>query len=287
MSTPVPSRSETQKGVRTPQSKPPHAEWKLIHRASDASVHSKEKLLDNGWSVPIKQSVSELSASEPGVCLATTSEARKAVKDLKSDKALAVLSPSNIDGQGSEVHVLVEDPAGRWQTRRRFLIQLGAGKVTYMDGKPKKEFTPDSLKVVLSFAKEHTEPETWQCVTTNHCESTNKWLELRAKIPFLDVGHPTRPAGATEMLQVVLFMPVASLVAALRANGTDGVFVRPFIENEQDKLLYRIAPLPVDVSLPAAIRQAAFIGDKAFGVVPYGRGFGIRVKAQDFQEILL
>ena len=161
MSTHVPSRSRKQKCVRAPQSKPQHAVngWKLIHRASDPSVHSHENMLDNGWSVPIKQSVSELSASEPGVCLATTSEARKAVKDLKSDKALAVLSPSNIDGQGSEVHVLVEDPAGRWQTRRRFLIQLGVGEVTYMDGKPKKEFTPDSLKVVLSFAKEHTEPK--------------------------------------------------------------------------------------------------------------------------------
>ena len=176
--------------------------------------------------------MSDLSASEPRVCLATTSEARKVVKELKGDKALAVLSPSNIDGQGSEVHVLVEDLAGRWQTRRRFLIQLGVGKVTYMDGKPKKEFTPDSLKVVLSFAKEHTEPETWQCVTKNLRESIRKWLELKAKIPFLDVGHPTRPAGATEMLHVVLFMPAASLVAALRASGTDGVFVRPFIEHD-------------------------------------------------------
>ena len=90
MSTPVPSRSETQKCVGTPQSKPPHAEWKLIHRASDPSVYSKEKLLDNGWSVPIKQSISELSASELGVCLATTSEARKAAKDLKSDKAYQI-----------------------------------------------------------------------------------------------------------------------------------------------------------------------------------------------------
>ena len=59
-----------------------------------------------------------------------------------------------------------------------------------------------------------------------------KCLELKAKIPFLDVRHPTRPAGATEMLQVVLFMPAASFVAALRASGTDGVFVRPFIEHD-------------------------------------------------------
>ena len=78
------------------------------------------------------------------------------------------------------------------------------------------------------------------------------------------------------MLQVVVFMADTSLISALRASGTDGVFVRPFIKNEQDKMLYRVAPLPVDVSLPTAIRQAACIGGKAFGVVPYSQGFGIR-----------
>ena len=68
-------------------------------------------------------------------------------------------------------------------------------------------------------------------------------------------------------------MAAASFTSALRASGANEVFARIFIENEQDKMLYRVAPLPIDVSMPAAIRQATFIGDKAFGVARYGRGF--------------
>ena len=60
-----------------------------------------------------------------GICLVSTAEAKKIAKELKGDHALAVLSPSNITGVGEEVHVLVEDPSGRWQTRRRFMLQLG------------------------------------------------------------------------------------------------------------------------------------------------------------------
>ena len=52
-------------------------------------------------------------------------------------------------------------------------------------------------------------------------------------------------------------------------------------------MLYRAAPLPIDISLQAAVRQSSFFGGKAFGVVPFARGFGIRVKTSDCQEILL
>ena len=55
---------------------------------------------------------------------------------------------------------MIEDASGRCVARRRFLIQLGVGEVTHMDGKPKKQFKPDSVKVVLNFAKIHTESET-------------------------------------------------------------------------------------------------------------------------------
>ena len=81
-------------------------------------------------------------------------------------------------------------------------------------------------------------------------------------------------------------MPANSLVPALRASGLDGVFVRPFIENDQDRLLYRAAPFALDISLAAAVRQANFFGEKAFGVVPFARGLGVRVKSSDYIEIL-
>ena len=82
-------------------------------------------------------------------------------------------------------------------------------------------------------------------------------------------------------------MPANSLVPAFRASGLDGVFVRPFIENDQDRLLYRAAPFTLDISSAAAVRQANFFGEKAFGVVTFARGFGVRVKSSDYQEILI
>ena len=38
--------------------------------------------------------------------------------------------------------------SGRWQTLRRFVLQLGVGKVNYRDGVPKKPFKADSAKIV-------------------------------------------------------------------------------------------------------------------------------------------
>ena len=44
--------------------------------------------------------------------------------------------------------------------------------------------------------------------------------------------------------------------------------------------------MPMDASLATSLGQAQFLPDKAFGVVPYGAGFGIRVKSCDFEEVL-
>ena len=104
--------------------------------------------------------------------------------------------------------------------------------------------------------------------------AVKKWLELRAKVPFLDVRQPTRVAGATDELQVVVFLALSFLISALRGSGTDGV------------LVYDSVLLPRHASLDAAIRQAAFIGDNAFGVVPFGQGYGIRLKSQNSEEVL-
>ena len=120
-----------------------------MKNAKVTASDSKDKLLPNGWSVPIKASITEINSMEPGKCLATTAEARKLVNELKGEHPLAILMPANITGTGEEVHVLVEDPTGRWQTRRRFMIQLGIGFVTYMEGKPKKSVVGDTVKVVL------------------------------------------------------------------------------------------------------------------------------------------
>ena len=64
----------------------------------------------------------ELNIGEPGVCMASVSEAKKAITELKGEKPLAILCAANIDMKEEEGHVLVEDPSGRWQTRRRFVF---------------------------------------------------------------------------------------------------------------------------------------------------------------------
>ena len=114
--------------------------------------------------MPIIGSISELNVSEPGVCLVSCSEARKVWKELTGVSPLAILCPSNIDNRGQELHVLMEDASGRCVVRRRFIIQLGIGEVTYTDGKPKKKFTPDSATVVISIAHNYSDADIWSFV---------------------------------------------------------------------------------------------------------------------------
>ena len=163
---------------------------------------------------------------EPGICLATTAEARKLVNELNGEHPLAILVPANITGTGEEIHVLVEDPTGRWQTRRRFMIQLGIWFVTYMEFTRKKSVVGDTVKVILSFAKYHTDAKTWARAVKNAQEFTRKWLTLRATVEFLDVRPPTRVAGAKGKLQVVVFVPRTAWISILRASGLEGIFVR-------------------------------------------------------------
>ena len=109
--------------------------------------------------------------------------------------------------------------------------------------------------------------------------------QKRAKANFLDVRPPTRIAGARDGLQVIVFLPVSACIQILRASGLDGIFVRQFIENDKDRQIYKAVPMPVGATLATCIGQAQCLGDKAFGVVPYGSGFCIRVMTCDVEEI--
>ena len=76
-----------------------------VKRATTSTPQSKDKLLQEGWSVPIKGSVCDLSVADAGVCLASTSNAKKVMSELKGTQPLANLAPANIDNNGQEVHV--------------------------------------------------------------------------------------------------------------------------------------------------------------------------------------
>ena len=111
-------------------------------------------------------------------------------------------------------------------------------------------------------------------------------MKLPAIVEFLDVRPPTCLAGAKDDLQVVVFVPCSARIQILRASGVDGHFVRQFIETDQDRLIYRAVPMPVDAALPTCVGQAQLFGERAVGVVPYGCAFGIQMKSFDFEEIL-
>ena len=102
-----------------------------MKRPSVVSSLLKDKLFSEEWSGPVVGSISDLNVAEPGVGVVSSSEARKAINELKGTHALALLSPANVHNSGKESYVLMEDASGRCVVRRSFLLHLGLGKVTH------------------------------------------------------------------------------------------------------------------------------------------------------------
>ena len=142
---------------------------------------------------------------------------------MEGEQPRAILVLFKNDGKGEEIHVLVEDPAGRMHARRCFLFQLGTAHISYMDGKPKKAIVPDSAKVMFTFVKAiHRRRNVG--LRKEKCSRIIKEIaESRAKVDFLDVRPPTRRAEATDSLQVLVFIKASAWVQILRASGMDGV----------------------------------------------------------------
>ena len=67
-----------------------------MQRGTVITSQVKDKLLSEGWSVPVVACINDLNIAEPGNCLVSTSEARKAVKALKGVHSLAIVSSANI-----------------------------------------------------------------------------------------------------------------------------------------------------------------------------------------------
>ena len=76
--------------------------WKPIKSAKSTGSETRDKLLPNGWSVPIKNTITEMSSSAPGLCLVSNVKARKLVKELKGEHALAILAPRTSLDQGKK-----------------------------------------------------------------------------------------------------------------------------------------------------------------------------------------
>ena len=68
-------------------------------------------------------------------------------------------------------------------------MQLGKGEVNYIDGAPKKSFKAESVKLVFSYAKQHTGAEAWEYAAKNAQALSKQLLNLRAKVYLFDVRH--------------------------------------------------------------------------------------------------
>ena len=67
----------------------------------------------------------------------------------------------------------------------------------------------------------------------------------------------------------------------LRASGVDGVMARPFYSTA----LFRSVPLLLEFSWDGASRKAAWLADRAYGVVATRMGMTVRVLAADFEDL--
>ena len=77
----------------------------------------------------------------------------------------------------------------------------------------------------------------------------------------------------------------------MRISGAKGDFARVWTDSDPDirqaqTVEFKDTPLPKQQDLDSALRSAASMGDKAFGVVPFAMGFAVRVKAEHFEDTL-
>ena len=173
-------------------------------------------------------------------------------------------------GVGTEIYILLEELCGYWNfVAISWCSWVQAMSITWF-ARTNKSLKIDYVKLVVSYAKPHIEAEAWECAAKHAQALLKQWLYLRATVEFLNVHSPTRFAGAPDVLKVMTCLPVSLCVYVFWAIGIDVIFNRPFIENDHDRLIYRVAPMPMDATLPVRFPKAKFLAEtNTFGVVSY------------------
>ena len=253
-------------------------------REKTEDAKSGDELLQEGISVPVKTSFANMSTNDSGICLCSTSEAKRALAMMWGDKPAAVLAPMNIEGRGVERDVLVRDKEGRIQRRGRFVFQLGYGAVEFSSSAPKKQVATDSARMIISFHEDTV--SAWKNALKDPAAATRQWLQKHVAARVLEMRPPTRTPGVAG-LQTLVYIQNASSVAVLRASGADGVFTREFYVTDADRARYRVVPCKDADSIEAAREQASHMADDAFGVVRTRRGYGIRVLSERYEAVIM
>jgi hypothetical protein len=136
----------------------------------------KEMLVPDYWpAVTAVGSTAELTVDKPAVCLASASQARRVMAELKPTVPVGLLVPEAMENS-TEMWVLTKDQAGKTQSRRRHLVQVGTGIVSAAasDAIKGQAVQVDACKVVLIWDKRHCKD--WQSVLKSPLEAAKAWL---------------------------------------------------------------------------------------------------------------
>ena len=238
----------------------------------------------DGYSVKVLQSVADIKVDEASVCLATRKEAEEAEFEINAQVPIALLIPSP-RGEGCQlVHVAVKDSSGKRQVRRRFLFQLGKKPIRYMENAPQGgKVTVETEKIVLGVMQKIS--PCWEAALQNPKRLFGNWLRDFVGIPF--VIEIQRPNLSGDKLQAVLVIRKGDRNKCLCASGKEGIFSRVFVEPSVEKAAaeFRTVPAPLGQDLASVLRTAESF-KQHWGIVPYGKGVGIRVAANDFEATL-
>ena len=257
----------------------------VVHKKqSDAKPH-QDTLKPDGWSVPVAI-FAELAHNKSGVALASVKQLKEALQRPPAIVPQAVLAPIKLDGHAAEEKaVIIQDKDDRTQTRQRFLYQLGSSPVEFATAVPRRVLGKDTVKVVLTLSAKETISDAWAAAEKAPCAAAKRWLQYRAGAVVLDTLPPTRrQAFGSAEIQVVALINTACEHTVLKKSGVDGVIVRPFYTTPEDSRRFKVVPLKDGACMSVALERAAWLGAKAFGVVPSRRSMGIRDRAEDYEE---
>ena len=101
------------------------------------------------------------------------------------------------------------------------------------------------------------------------------------------MGPPTRITGREELRATGRGAGGSlSYENVLRASGVHGVMTRPLDSAEEETTLFGSVLMPLEFSLDGSLRKAAWLADRAYGVVITRMGLAVRVQTGDFEDIV-
>ena len=146
----------------------------------------------------------------------------------------------------------------------------------------------EHTKVVVNFVARHSGAR-WDEVSAMERPRAAivSWLRESAGVDEpLVVQNPIRAPGKS--IGSVVWLRKADRNKVLRRSGDGNAFSRPFQEKGEDPMEeeFGFVPLPFEQDLASSRRTAACYEADCFGVVPFGKGYALRVRKERREAIL-